>query len=80
MPSLPARVRGGDRASGGILSYPLDQLHQEVALIAFHFHWSYEEIMCMEHQERRKWVQEIVRLTHGENGLSPHNKNQYFTC
>jgi len=78
MPSLPSRVRSGARASEGILSYPLDQLHREVALIAFYFHWSYEEIMYMEHQERREWVHEIVRLTHGENGFITHKKNQNF--
>ena len=63
MSSLPERVRGGVRATGGILGYPLDQLHEEVALIAFHFHWSYEEIMYMEHQERHEWVKEINRFT-----------------
>ncbi|MHC1754026.1 MAG: DUF6760 family protein [Methanosarcina sp.] len=66
MPTLPERVRGGAKVTGGILGYPLDQLHQEVALIAFHFHWSYEEIMYMEHQERHEWVQEIVRLINKE--------------
>ncbi|WP_338037444.1 DUF6760 family protein [Methanosarcina spelaei] len=53
-----------------MLGYPPDQLRREVALIACHFHWSYEEIMYMEHQERHEWVQEIVRLTRGENKLS----------
>lgn len=66
MPTLPARIRGGVKAAGGILGYPLDQLYQEVALIAFHFHWSYEEIMCMEHQERCDWIREIIILTNGE--------------
>lgn len=44
------------------MSYPLDALRQEVAFIAFHFHWSYEDLMNMEHRERRQWVREISAL------------------
>lgn len=62
MPPLPERIRGGAEAAGGIIGYPLDMLRQEVAMIALHLHWSYEETMNMEHQERREWVQEIMRL------------------
>jgi Family of unknown function (DUF6760) len=53
-----------DRGSpiGGIVSYPLKQLRREVAVLAFHFHWPYETIMAMEHQERRMWVREIAGL------------------
>lgn len=39
--------------------YPLGRLHEEVAYIAYHFHWSYREIMEMEHRERQRWVEEI---------------------
>lgn len=33
-----------------------------MAFIAFHFHWSLEEIMSLEHAERRRWVSAISRL------------------
>ncbi len=49
-------------APGGIAGYPLRELRQEVAVLAFHFHWPYETIMAMEHQERRMWVREIAAL------------------
>jgi hypothetical protein len=42
--------------------YPLEQLPQEVAYIAYHFHWSKEEIMEMSHLERHRWVKEIARI------------------
>ncbi|WP_347710596.1 DUF6760 family protein [Desertifilum sp. FACHB-1129] len=45
-----------------MLSYPLDRLHQEVAVIALHFHWSLEDILRLEHPERRRWVAEIRNL------------------
>ncbi|MDX2099279.1 MAG: DUF6760 family protein [Leptolyngbyaceae cyanobacterium bins.59] len=41
----------------------MDQLHQEVAYIALHFHWSLEDILNLEHRDRRRWVQEIQAAT-----------------
>ena len=57
-----ARLRGGPAGPGGFVGYPLDELYEEVAFIAYHFHWSLEEIMSLEHAERRRWVSEISRL------------------
>ena len=57
-----ACLRGRGPAVGGIVGYPLSQLRREVAVLAFHFHWPYQTIMEMEHQERRMWVREIAAL------------------
>jgi len=37
-------------------------MRQEVACIAYHFHWSLEEILNLDHLNRRQWVQEIERF------------------
>jgi hypothetical protein len=37
-------------------------LHEEVAFVAYHFHWGHAEIMSMEHPERRRWVSEISAI------------------
>ncbi|MEA5420570.1 DUF6760 family protein [Spirulina sp. CCNP1310] len=37
----------------------MEQLYQEVAYIALHFHWSRDDILALGHQERRLWVAEI---------------------
>jgi hypothetical protein len=42
--------------------YPADRLHEEVAYIAYHLHWPYDQIMQMEHRERQRWVAEIGRI------------------
>jgi hypothetical protein len=42
--------------------YPLDRIYEEVAFIAYHFKWSHEEIMNMEHRERRRWCEEISKI------------------
>lgn len=43
-------------------SYPLNKIYKEVAFIAYHFHWNHDDIMNMEHKERRKWCEEITSI------------------
>lgn len=68
MPEMRTSVRDGGRAIGGIVGYPLDRLYEEVAFIAYHFHWSYEEIIDMEHRERQRWVDEISKINRNLSG------------
>ncbi|MBL7494822.1 hypothetical protein I6A84_43880 [Frankia sp. CNm7] len=42
--------------------YPSDRLHEEVAYVAFHFHWQRDDILRLEHRERQRWVAEIARI------------------
>ncbi|MEO6044813.1 MAG: DUF6760 family protein [Tepidiformaceae bacterium] len=42
--------------------YPLDRIYEEVAYLAYHFHWPADEILEMEHQERRRWVEEVASI------------------
>lgn len=44
------------------MGYPLDQLYEEVAYIAYYFHWPLLEILELEHAERRHWVEEIADI------------------
>ncbi|AEA63694.1 MULTISPECIES: DUF6760 family protein [Burkholderia] len=39
-----------------------DQIYEEIAFIAYHFHWSYRDILAMEHAERRRWCERISRI------------------
>ncbi|MEO5817739.1 MAG: DUF6760 family protein [Gemmatimonadaceae bacterium] len=50
-----------------MLGYPLDDLHEEVAFVAYHFHWPQAEIMAMEHIERREWVEQISAINRRVN-------------
>jgi hypothetical protein len=45
-----------------MIGYPLDQLYQEVAYIAYYFHWTPDSIMDMDHRFRRRWVNEIASI------------------
>lgn len=44
------------------MSYPLERIFQEVAYIAYHFHWSLDDILAMEHRERQLWIKEISTI------------------
>jgi hypothetical protein len=40
----------------------LAQLYEEMAFIAYHFHWPHDELMTLEHAERRRWCREISNI------------------
>ena len=48
--------------------YPLGALYEEVAFVAFHFHWPLERLLELEHPERRRWVEEISAINQRLNG------------
>ncbi|MGI0484628.1 DUF6760 family protein [Pantanalinema rosaneae CENA516] len=47
---------------GGILGYPSEKLQEEVAFIAYHFHWSLEDVLGLVHRDRQGWVEEIIKI------------------
>jgi hypothetical protein len=44
------------------LTYAADRLHEEVAYVAYHFHWSLDDILDLEHPDRLRYVSEIARI------------------
>ncbi len=44
------------------MTYASERLLEEVAYVAYHFHWSFEELLDLEHPVRRRFVEEIDRL------------------
>ncbi|MET7451742.1 DUF6760 family protein [Streptomyces sp. NPDC005574] len=44
------------------MTYATDRLHEEIAYVAYHFHWSLEEILDLEHEDRRRYTQQIASL------------------
>lgn len=39
--------------------YPEDRLWDEMAFIAYYFHWEQDEIMCLSHADRQRWCAKI---------------------
>lgn len=44
------------------MAYPLGQLRTEVAFIAYHLHWSLDEILSLPHRERVEWVSQVSAI------------------
>ncbi len=62
MPTLQHHVGGGPRSVGGIAGYPLDKLYEEVAYVAYHFHWPPDFVLELDHFERHRWVEQIAAI------------------
>jgi hypothetical protein len=44
------------------VTYATDRLHEEVAYVAYHFHWELDALLDLEHADRRRYVEEIGRI------------------
>jgi hypothetical protein len=44
------------------VTYAPDRMYEEVAYVAFHFHWPLAEILDLEHPVRRRFVNEIGKI------------------
>ena len=45
-----------------MISYPLEQMQEEVAYIAYYFHWPLKDILELEHHDRRQWAEKIAEI------------------
>ncbi|MFD9690735.1 DUF6760 family protein [Kitasatospora sp. NPDC059146] len=44
------------------MTYAPARLYEEIAYIAYHLHWSREDLLDLTHYERGQWVREVARL------------------
>ena len=49
------------------MSYPLARLYQEVAYLAYHFHWPMSEILDLSHPMRHTFIEEISNINERRN-------------
>ena len=54
--------------AGGFSGYPLAALYEEVAFVAYHFHWPLEQVMDLEHASGGAGWQEISAINQRLNG------------
>lgn len=45
-----------------MIGHPSERLFEEVAYVAYHFHWPREEVLALDPVERRRWVAEIAHI------------------
>ncbi len=56
LPAPPARLADAPVVEDS------DRLFEEIAYIAYHFHWPLDQILDLEHPLRRRFVEEIARI------------------
>ena len=49
------------------MTYATQRLYREVAYVAYHFHWSLDEILDLEHPLRQRFVGEIERISESQD-------------
>lgn len=55
---------------GGVSLYPQERLYQEMAFLAYYLHWSNEDLMELDHWERRRWCREVSAINKKLSGDS----------
>ena len=50
--------------------YPLAQLYEEIAFLAYYLHWDYTTLMNLDHAERRRWCEEVSKINQKLSGES----------
>ncbi|GAA5156626.1 hypothetical protein GCM10023340_44990 [Nocardioides marinquilinus] len=45
-----------------MMRYPSDALWQEIAYLAYHLHWSLDDLLDLEHMDRVRMVRAVVSL------------------
>ena len=75
MPALQSADRGtaGFFIGLGLVLYPQEQLYQEMTFLSYYLHWSRDEVMALNHQERRRWCSEVSAVN---KKLSGNDKNK----
>ena len=59
------------------MTYAADRLYEEAAYVAYHFHWSLEEILGMEHPLRQRFVEEIGHINRRISGEEPEESEAF---
>lgn len=44
------------------MTYAAERLYEEVAYVAYHFHWGLDEVLDLEHPDRLRFIDEIARI------------------
>ena len=44
------------------MRYPADALWQEIAYLAYHLHWSMDDLLDLEHMDRVRMIRAVVSM------------------
>jgi hypothetical protein len=60
-----------------VRGYPPERLLEEVAYLAYHFHWGHDPILSMTHRERQQWVSQVARINQQINQQNSDRSSQF---
>ena len=63
---------------GSLKSYPVKVLYEEIAFLAYYFHWSRSELMLLPHKERIKFCEEISKINRKMNSQNEKQEKNIF--
>ncbi len=58
-------------------TYPAHKLYEEIGFLAYYFHWSHEEIMNLEHRDRRRYCEEVSKINQKLNANENEKRNVF---
>ena len=50
--------------------YPQIRLYEELAYLAYHLHWHFDQLLGLEHLDRIRWVEEVSKINQRLNESS----------
>ena len=57
----------------GIKLYPQDAMYKEMSFISYYFHWGMNDVLELDHKERRRWCREISDIN---SSINPSEKKK----
>jgi hypothetical protein len=48
------------------VTYPVERLWDEIGYVAFHFHWSLDDLLDLDHANRSRFVRQIEHLARAD--------------
>jgi hypothetical protein len=45
-----------------VIRYPVEWVYEEMAFLAYYLHWDLATLLELEHEERRRWCDEVSKL------------------
>jgi len=56
----------------------VEELYREMSFISYYFHWGENDLLSLEHRDRRKWCREISGINQSLNSSDGTKEKNIF--
>jgi len=53
-------------------------MYKEMSFISYYFHWGMQDVLALDHKERRRWCREISDINSSINPSEKKNEKNIF--